>query len=50
MKCGYDFIMRPILKGLCKYESAKDGTLTIFDFLVMNEALDVEYYNSSPDK
>jgi hypothetical protein len=33
--------MRPILKGLCKYESLIDGALTLADFALMNDALDV---------
>ncbi len=37
--------MRPILRGLCKYESLKDGTLTLGDFVIMNQALDVQDEN-----
>ena len=33
--------MRPILRGLCKYESAIDGTLDLADFARMNDALNV---------
>ncbi|WP_374191466.1 DUF6889 family protein [Rhizobium rhizogenes] len=31
--------MRPVLRGLCKLESLKDGTLDICDVALMNEAL-----------
>jgi len=38
---GQEFIMRPILRGLCKYESAIDGSLDLVDFARMNDALNV---------
>lgn len=28
---------RPVLEGLCKYESLKDGTLTLSDIAEMND-------------
>lgn len=33
--------MRPIIRGLCRYESALDGTLSLVDFARMNDALNV---------
>ncbi len=33
--------MRPVLRGLCRYESLKDATLDLCDVALMNEALDV---------
>lgn len=33
--------MRPVLKGMCKYESTLDGTLSLYDVAIMNAALDV---------
>jgi len=33
--------MRPVLRGLCKYESLKDGTVDLGDIAYMNDALDV---------
>jgi hypothetical protein len=33
--------MRPVVRGLCRYESLKNGTLDLADFAEMNEALDV---------
>ncbi len=40
-----DWLMRPVLRGLCKYESLKDGVLHLVDIARMNEALDVEAEN-----
>jgi hypothetical protein len=45
MADGEDWIMRPVLEGLCRYESLKDGTLNLEDISRMNEALDVKYEN-----
>jgi hypothetical protein len=45
MADGEDLMMRPVMKGMCKYESLKDGTLDLYDILLMNEALDVESEN-----
>jgi hypothetical protein len=42
-----DWIMRPVLEGLCKYESLVDGTLDMFDVARMNEALDVRGENEA---
>ena len=40
-----DWLMRPVLRGLCKYESLKDSTIDLLDLMIMNEALDVESEN-----
>lgn len=40
-----DWVLRPVLRGLCRYESVVDGTLSLFDIAVMNESLDVESEN-----
>lgn len=37
--------MRPVLRGLCKYESLKDGSLDLEDIALMNDALDVQDEN-----
>lgn len=37
--------MRPVLHGMCKYESLLDGTLGIEDVARMNDALDVKFEN-----
>jgi hypothetical protein len=39
--------MRPILAGLCKYESLKNCELDLVDFVRMNNALDVKEENES---
>ena len=31
--------MRPVLRGLCRYEGHTDGTLSLEDLALMNEAL-----------
>lgn len=38
--------MRPVLEGLCKYESLKDGTLDLADIALMNDALTVKSINT----
>lgn len=40
-----DWVMRPVLEGLCRYESLKDATLDLEDVAKMNEALDVRNEN-----
>jgi hypothetical protein len=40
-----DWVIRPVLEGLCKYESLKDGTLDLIDIARMNEAISVKYEN-----
>lgn len=37
--------MRPVLRGLCRYESLKDGSLNLGDIALMNDALDVQDEN-----
>jgi hypothetical protein len=39
------WLMRPVLAGLCKYESLTDGSLDLCDFALMNDALDVQDEN-----
>lgn len=40
-------MLRPVLRGLCKYESLKDGTLDLCDIALMNDALDVQDENEA---
>lgn len=40
-----DWLLRPVLAGLCKFESLKDGTLSLADVALMNDALDCKYEN-----
>ena len=42
-----DWIMRPVLEGLCHYESLINGTLGLFDLARMNEAIDVQNENEA---
>lgn len=42
---GEDYLMRPILRGMCKYETLLDTAYDLEDFVLMNEALDVEGEN-----
>jgi len=42
-----DMLIRPILNGMCMYESLKNGTLDLLDITKMNEALDVQSANQN---
>jgi len=44
---GEDWLMRPALEGMCRYESLKDCTLDLVDIAKMNEALDVRIENEN---
>lgn len=39
--------MAPVLEGLCKYESLKDGSLGLEDIAKMNDALAVRADNQA---
>lgn len=39
-------MLRPVLRGLCKYESLLDGTLALADVALLNDALDVDDENT----
>lgn len=45
MASGEDWLLRPVLRGMCRYESLLDCKLSLIDFVKMNECLDVEYEN-----
>lgn len=45
MEGGEDWVCRPAVEGMCKYESLKDGTLDLEDVARMNTALDVKAEN-----
>ncbi|QEE24590.1 hypothetical protein CS053_08790 [Rhodanobacter glycinis] len=38
---GEDWLLRPVVKGMCRYESLKNGDLDLEDVALMNDALDV---------
>lgn len=40
-----DWLLRPVLNQLCRYESLKDGSLSLYDIALLNEALDVQAEN-----
>jgi hypothetical protein len=42
-----DWVMRPVLEGLCHYESLKDCSIDLEDIARMNEALDVRFHNKN---
>lgn len=39
------FLMRPVLNGMCSYESLKDGKLDLVDVYIMNQAIRVDNEN-----
>jgi hypothetical protein len=45
MLSGEDWLIRPVLRQMCKYESLDDGTLDLLDVANMNDAIDVENEN-----
>ena len=36
-----DWVLHPVRRGMCRYESLKDGTLDLADVALMNDALAV---------
>jgi hypothetical protein len=42
---GEGWLLRPVAKGWCKYESLLDCTLTLADLALMNDAIDVQEEN-----
>lgn len=40
-----DWLMRPVMEGMCRYESLEDGTLDLEAVARMNDALDVRAEN-----
>jgi len=40
-----DWLMRPVLRGMCRYGELRDGSLDLSDIALMNEAIDVEAEN-----
>lgn len=45
MPDGEDYLLGPVMAGMCKYESLIDGTLALYDVAVMNDALAVKAEN-----
>lgn len=42
-----DWLLRPVLRGMCKYESLIDGSLDLADIALMNDALTVQDENEA---
>ena len=47
MSEGEDWLMRPVLRGMCSYESLKEARVDLEDIARMNAALDVEDENEA---
>ena len=45
MSSGEDWLMQPVLAGMCQYESYKTGTIDLADVARMNDALAISSYN-----
>lgn len=45
MPNGMDYILRPVLAGMCRYESIFDGSLSMEDVLIMNYYIDNDLHN-----
>lgn len=45
MSGGEDLLMRPVLRGMCRYESLLDTTVDLVDIALMNEAINVDDEN-----
>ena len=46
MNNGLDWLMAPVDAGMCRYESALDGTFDLADFADMNDYLIVKAENA----
>jgi hypothetical protein len=42
-----DWVMRPVIRGCCRYESLLTGDLSLNDIAEMHDALDVDIENQS---
>lgn len=45
MESDEDWLLRPVVEGLCNYESLKNGLIDLEDIAKMNDALDIKYEN-----
>lgn len=45
MPGGEDWLLAPVMAGMCRYESLTDGTLDLADVALMNDALAVKADN-----
>ena len=44
---GEEWLLRPVLHGLCRYESLKDGSLDLADIALMYDVLNVKADNEA---
>jgi hypothetical protein len=44
---GEDWLLRPVVKGMCLYESLKNGAVGLADIALMNDALNVVAENQA---
>lgn len=44
---GEEWMLRPVLEGLCRYESLKDGTLDLADLALLNDVLNAKSDNEA---
>lgn len=47
MPGGEDWLLAPVLEGLCQFESLKNGALDLADLALMNDALVVRADNQA---
>lgn len=47
MPDGLEFLFRPVLAGLIRYESLLDGSVGLADIADLNDALDIRDYNTT---
>lgn len=41
MPDNMDYLLRPVIRGMIRYDSLKDCTINLYDISVMHDALDV---------
>lgn len=47
MESGEDWLLAPVIEGMCHYESLKNGAIDLEDIARMNDALDVKTENET---
>ena len=47
MPDNLDWLLAPVVAGLCRYESLGDGTIDLLDIAIMNDALSVKAENDA---
>lgn len=40
-----DWLLRPVIRGFCRFESLKDGTMDLADIALLNDAADLQDEN-----